>query len=192
MSEEELYIKNKGLIYMAIKQKHLYWNTDDEFQQYYDAGEEGLIKGIKTYDSTKGYKISTYLYTCICNEIHKYIQINNLPKRKNRFGKDISLNKLVVNENESLSELIDFIPSDVNIEEEIEKKIRHENLLKYVNNLKNERDKEVIKHFYGLEGRKSKSTREIARDWGVSQNAINSRRIRALNTLKKVYGKQLI
>lgn len=191
MSEEELFFKHRPLVYMAIKQKNLFWTTDDEFQQYVDAGEIGLLKGIRAYDSKKGYKISTYLFKCICNEIYHLIELQNQVKRKNPYGRTISLNIKIAVDEEKQSELIDFIPSEVDIERDFEIKQEWEELLSVVNSLKNEKDKEVIKKFYGLEGRDNQTAREIAHEWGVSTKLIHYRRKRALNELKKLYEKRL-
>ena len=68
--EEELILKNQNLIYAVLKKLNLY-NQRDE---YFDLGMIGLIKGVKTYDENKGYKLSTYLSICIRNEILMFLR----------------------------------------------------------------------------------------------------------------------
>ena len=184
MNEEELYNEHKALIYMAIKQKHLYWSTDDEWQKYYDAGEIGLLKGIRTYDETKGYKISTYLFACISREILRVIQLDNMPKRKNPYGKDISLNQIVDDDSSDPSELIDFIPADIDIEKEIEDKIKLEHLYEALEHLKNKRSKEVIILYYGLYGNKEHTLEEIGSELGITKQRVSSLRDRGIKKLK--------
>ena len=46
---DNLIITNQGLIGKAIKDLKCYWRTEDEFQDLYDAGMIGLIKGAKEY-----------------------------------------------------------------------------------------------------------------------------------------------
>lgn len=184
MDEEKLYLENKPLIYMAIKQKHLYWTTDDEWQKYYDAGEIGLIKGIRSFDETKGYKISTYLFTCISREILRVIQLDNLPKRKNPYGKDISLNQIVDDDSTESSELIDFIPSDIDIEKEVEEKIKYEHLYTALEHLKNQKCKEIIIMYYGLYGNKEHTLEEIGNKLGISKRRVASLKDKGIKKIK--------
>ena len=46
---DNLIITNQGLIGKAIKDLKCYWRTEDEFQDLYDDGMIGLIKGKKEY-----------------------------------------------------------------------------------------------------------------------------------------------
>ncbi len=48
--DEKLVTDNLGLINLMIKKQNCKWETEDEFQNYYDYGLEGLIRGAKTYD----------------------------------------------------------------------------------------------------------------------------------------------
>ena len=184
MNEEELYLEHKALIYMAIKQKHLYLSTDDEWQKYYDAGEIGLIKGIRSFDETKGYKISTYLFTCISREILRVIQLDNLPKRKNPYGKDISLNQIVDDDSTEPTELMDFIPSEVDIEKEVEEKIKYEHLYTALEHLRNQKCKEIIIMYYGLYGNKERTLEEIGNKLGISKQRVANLKDKGINKIK--------
>lgn len=187
MDTDKLIIDNIPLVNLMIKELHCRWTTDDQYQKYYDFGLEGLIKGAKSYDESKG-KPSTYLCTCIKNNITRCFYLDNLPKRKNLAGTDISLNYAMYSDNlYDYTELGELIPDPkVNIEEEIEKKIQIETIIAAINSLDNERDKLVIKMYYGLDGYKeANSCDEIAKEFGVSRNMINTRLHRAINKLKK-------
>ena len=177
MEENNLILEHKGLIYLAIKEEHLYWKTQDEYQDFIDAGYDGLLKGIRTYNNTKGVKQSTYYYSCIKNEMFKVIQRKELKKNS---IKTVSLNKIVGSEED---ELIDLIPDDVDIEREITIKERKEKLLYLVDHLPIAKDRYVIKMMYGLDGWEQMNASEIARRWRVNKNAIISRKNRALKIL---------
>ena len=178
MEENNLILEHKGLIYLAIKEEHLYWKTQDEYQDFIDAGYDGLLKGIRTYDTSKGIKPSTYYYKCIKHEMIKVIQRKELKKNS---MKTISLNKSVGYE--EVEELIDLIPDDIDIEQEITKNERNERLLYLVDHLPIAKDRYVIKMMFGLDGWEQMSASEIARRWGVNKNAIISRKNRALRRL---------
>lgn len=176
--EDELIRENKGLIYIAIKDLHIFWKTQDDYQDYIDAGYDGLLNGIRTYDKNKGIKQSTYYYTCIRNEICKTIVFKN--RKKNQI-ETISYNTLI-NEVEGI-ELIDCLPSSVDVEKEVITKEQKERLNYLVDHLPNERDRLVIKMYFGLDGWEQLTIEKIAKRWGVNKNVIITRKNRALNRL---------
>lgn len=173
MNEEEEYIQNKGLIFLAIKKMHLYWKTPDERQDIEDAGIDGLLKGIRTYNENKGYKKSTYYYTCIKNEISKMIYLKNMQKRT---ADVVSLNKEV---NEKI-EILELIPGETNLEAEALNKEKAKVLNELVDSLPIEKDREVIRYRYGLKGYPVLNGEQIGKKWGVNKNAIYHRERRAL------------
>lgn len=188
MYDEKLVTDNLALIHLMIKKLNCKYGTDDEYQNYYDYGLEGLIKGAKSYNESKG-KASTYLCQCIANNIKRIFYLNDLPKNNNPAGPDLSLNYEVYEGDHinDYSEFGDFIPDpNVNIEEEVEKILEKERVLYAVNNLKIEKDKLVVKMYYGLDGyEECKSCIKIAEKFGVSKNAIHLRLKRAREELKK-------
>lgn len=187
MSNEEQLIKdNEKLIYQVIKDLHIFWKTQDEYQDYIDAGYDGLLNGIRNYSEEKGIKSSTYYYVCIKYELIKMITYHN--RRKN--SKPLSLNTNVDDLNET--EVIDLIPDDTDIEQEIETKIRNEKLLEYIDHLPKAKDRYTIKYLFGLGGFPLLSVDELATRWGVSRNMIFTRRKRALKLLyQKIRSKGL-
>lgn len=188
MYDEKLVIENLALIKLMINKLNCKWNTEDEYQNYYDYGLEGLIKGAKTYDESKG-KVSTYLCKCIANGIQRSFYLNSMPKRNNPYGSNLSLNYEIYEGNNinDFTEFGDLIPDpNVNVEEEVDKILEKERVLYAVNNLKIEKDKIAIKMYYGLDGYEElKSYDKIAEKFGVSRNAIFSRIQRAKKELKK-------
>lgn len=177
MMENDLILKHKGLIYLAIKKEHLHWKTQDEYQDFVDAGYDGLLNGIRTFNPDKGFKESSYYYACIRHEMIKVIVRKNNEKNSVKVS---SLNIPVEND----IEIIELIPDIIDIEKEVFDNIRNEKLLGYVNQLK-PKDRYVIKMLFGLDGWKQTTAIEIARRWGVNKNTITARRDRALNNLLK-------
>lgn len=131
--EKDIF-ENENLIYFVLKQKNL---SPEEF---YDLGMIGLIKGIKTYNSSKGYAKSTYLVACVKNEINGYF-------RKNKI-QTVSLNA-VYNE-DGHNEFIDTIP-DKNLlpDEVLEERTTYDVLYQCVEKLP-EKYKQIVIHHYGL------------------------------------------
>jgi RNA polymerase sigma factor (sigma-70 family) len=189
MDVDKLIVENIPLINLMIKQLHCSWKTNDEYQEYYDNGLEGLIKGAKLYDESKG-KASTYLSNCIANSIKRVFYLNSMPKRNNPSGTDISLNYLIRNDNKRFDEYTEFgdlIPDpDIDIEKEVEDKLLKERLLNAINNLKNEKDKLAIKLYYGLDGYEQLDSYEaVALRMGVTREMIRVRLDRAKKKLRE-------
>ena len=68
MDKNKLYQKYKYLIPKVIKDINCQYRSQDEWQEYFDAGEIGLVIAINTFDINRGDK-STYFYTCIKHNI---------------------------------------------------------------------------------------------------------------------------
>lgn len=178
VNEEQEYLNNVGLIHLAMKNLHIYWKTEDEHQEYIDAGTDGLLRGIRTYDSSKNIKKSTYYYACISLGIKQVIFSKQYLKRK---GQVVSLNQTIEE-----GELIDYIVSNTNVEDEVLEKERKELVLEAVNKLPIEKDKELIKYTYGLDGYPLINGIQLAKMWGLNKNAIYQRRDRAYNKLWRI------
>ena len=192
MSDEErdnLVLNNTGLIHLVIKQMHLKWNTEDEWQNYYDFGLEGLINASKKFDAGQDIKFSTFACVCIKNMIARCLYFKTLPKNFNEHGADISLNYLI-GEGDNAVEYGDYIPDQkVNVEDEIEKKLEIERLLNAVDNLENEQDKLAIKMYYGLDGYSEETLESIANVVGCTRERIRQRVARAKRDLKRLLEK---
>ncbi len=177
MAEEEEYKNNLPLVYLALKRENLHWHTPDELQEFIDLGSDGLLRGIRTYDETKPTKKSTYYYTCIRHGMFRSIYNKQLMKHN---AKVVSLNTLIDED----TELIEMIPSEYDMEQDIETKIRNEKLIDVINHLPIEKDRYVIKYLFGLDDYPLISATELAKRWGVNKNAIIQRRNRALRILR--------
>lgn len=184
MTEEELILKNIPLIYIRIKEMNCYWKNDDEFQDLYDAGLEGLINGAKTFNPDLGYKPSTYLGKCIKNEISNYMRTMNYEKRRIYKNYVRSLDDYVKEGSDDTFK--DFIVDlSVNIEEELEKKLEIERLMYAVDKLKNKTDRLFLCEFYGIKGYKKISGKELQKKYNVSHNMTQIRLKRAKTRIKE-------
>ncbi len=128
--KEELFKKHEKLIYLFLKKKGLF----HEKEELYDIGLIGLVRGINSYDSTKGVKESTYFYKCIANEVNKYFQLQSLQKRKCP-GIILSLDREC---DDDQSTLKNIIPDKINIEKDLLLKEQNAILYKTLDKLKTE------------------------------------------------------
>jgi RNA polymerase sigma factor (sigma-70 family) len=182
---EKLVLENTLLIHKVIKDMRLYYRNEEEYQNFYDWGLMGLINGVRTYDETKT-KASTYLYKCIHNSIARELYLNTMEKRNNKYGKDISTNEILLEDVwGNVFTLLDMIKDEsVNIEEEIVKLERKEQLYKAIDKLKPQ-DQEYIKKYYGLCGYQETTLGELAKEYNISSQLMSARLVHVRKRLKK-------
>lgn len=181
---DDLVLDNLPLIHLVIKRLHLTWKTEDEFQAYYDAGVDGLIDGARTFDESKGYTQSTYLYTCIANRIKRVLYLNTMPKRCNPNGSDISIETKIGDEDGTT--LGDFIVDpNINIEKDLEEKLEKERLIYALDKALNEREKRIICHMYGINGYQKTSLVQCGVLEGLSRERVNQIKKKSIDKLEK-------
>ena len=156
-----------------------YENTGVDLEDLVSIGTIGLIKGVNTYKLDKNIKLATYASRCIDNEILMFLRKNKRRRGEISFEDSLSYdsegNELHLEDILGTSEDIVTRP----LEEEIEKKILYEELVKL-----NDRDKEIMMLRYGLCGRKEKTQKEVAEILGISQSYISRIEKKVINKLK--------
>lgn len=171
--------KHLGLVNKVIKDLNCQYRNKEEYQEYYDAGIMGLVKGSKAYNGSS--TPATYLYSCIRNEI---TQVFYYKTRMKRLGQPESLNKPIKDDDESTHELQDFIPSEENVEEDFQKKIQYENLYHALDQLK-PYEKTIVMRNYGI-GYERRTIRQLAHEYHKSRTAIGNTIKRARMKLKNI------
>ena len=157
-----------------------------EVEDLISVGTIGLIKGIESFDYTKGTKLATYASRCIENEILMYLRRTNKVKGEISFYEPLNTDW---DGNELL--LSDILGSDENnvfefIEEEVDK-----TLLVIAMDSLNNREHEIISLRFGLNGCLEKTQKEVADLLGISQSYISRLEKRIIKKLKKEINKML-
>lgn len=167
----ELYNQYKGMIFKVIKDMHCEIKNKEQYREYYDIAEMGLIKAINNIREQE--KITTtYFYKYMKNELINYFHYKTRPKR------------ILLGTN--MANIDDYnIDSGINIEMDLIRKSEIEELLNIVERLKPEY-KELIKSHYGI-GRKSESFRNIARKNNVSTQSVQQKEQYIFKKIKKEY-----
>jgi len=156
-----------------------YENTGVDLEDLVSIGTIGLIKGVNTYKLDKNIKLATYASRCIDNEILMFLRKNKRRRGEVSFEDSLSYdsegNELHLEDILGTAEDIVTRP----LEEEIERKILYEELVKL-----NDRDKEIMMLRYGLCGKKEKTQKEVAEMLGISQSYISRIEKKVINKLK--------
>ena len=145
-------------------------------------GTIGLIKGVDTFSSDKGVKITTYCARCIENEILMYF------RRNNKYSKDISINEAVGFDKDGNEIAIQDVLKSPNPDfvEDINTKDHIMLLEKYMNILL-PREKEILIRRYGLYNRDEETQKEIAKKLHISRSYVSRIEKRALTKILREF-----
>lgn len=144
-------------------------------------GTIGLIKGIKSFDSSKGVRLATYVSRCIENEILMHLRmvkkVNSEVYLEDTIGKDKDDNTV------SLQEVIEN--DERSIEDEVDLKLKIKRLYEKMKEVLKDREKYIIEMRFGLDGKKPKTQNQIAKALGISRSYVSRIETKALKKLSK-------
>ena len=156
-----------------------YENTGVDLEDLVSIGTIGLIKGVNTYKLDKNIKLATYASRCIDNEILMFLRKNKRRRGEISFEDSLSYdsegNELHLEDILGTAEDIVTRP----LEQEIEKKILYEELVKL-----NDRDKQIMVLRYGLFDHEETTQKDVAKMLGISQSYISRIEKKVINKLK--------
>ena len=156
------------------------WSKIDQ-DDLISIGTIGLIKGINSFKSYKGIKLSTYVSRCIDNEILMYLRstkkLNSEVYLEDTIGKDKDDNTV------TLKEVIEA--NDKSIEDEIDLKFRVKKLYQKMKEVLKDREKLIIELRFGLDGDKPKTQNQIAKMMGISRSYVSRIETKAIGKLAK-------
>ena len=145
-------------------------------------GTIGLIKGVDSFSSDKGIKLTTYCARCIENEILMFFRSNN------KYSRDVSMNEAIGYDKEGNKiTIIDVLKTpNVDFLDEISKADDIKLISKYLDVL-TEREKSIIIDRYGLNNKKSLTQNKLASKLGISRSYVSRIEKRALAKILKEF-----
>lgn len=153
-------------------------NTREENEDLISIGTIGLIKAIESYSPGKGTKLATYAARCIENEILMHL------RALKKVRKDVSLHDPIGQDKEGNEiSLLDILQADVDdVVDTIQLNMEKKQIYEYIHIL-DDREKEVVIGRFGLDLKKEKTQREIAKELGISRSYVSRIEKRALMKL---------
>ena len=156
-----------------------YYSNSSEQDDLVSIGTIGLIKAVSSFNYEKGTKFATYAARCIENEILMYF------RNKKKYAQDVSFSDPIDTDKDGNAlSVVDTLADDRSVSEDIENKLIFENLYNVIDSELLPREKEIIYLRYGLQGKKSYTQREIAKNLGISRSYVSRIEKKALETLK--------
>lgn len=169
--------RNLRLVSHIVKKYYAKTNDTDDL---ISIGTIGLIKAIDTFDYSKGTRLATYASRCIENEI--LMQFRASKKQAN----DALLSDAIDTDKDGNPLTFEDIIADPrNIAEELETKTRWEQVKSYIENMTDEREREIIILRYGLNNKKPLTQREVAQRLNISRSYVSRIEKKILNDIKQ-------
>ena len=176
-ARDELIEHNLRLVAHIVKK--YYSNTSDQ-DDLISIGTIGLIKAVNTFDHTKGIRLSSYAARCIENEVLMYF------RAAKKSAQDISMNEPIDTDKDGNAlTLMDVMSTEDNIVDNLDIKIKSEQLKKYLVEVLTPRERIIIELRYGLNGSRPLTQREVAQRLKISRSYVSRIEKKALLTLRK-------
>ena len=143
-------------------------------------GTIGLIKGISTFDGSKGARLATYAARCVENEILMHF------RSQRKTSQDVSLSDYIETGSDGAAlSLMDVVSDDEDLMEIISRRESVGKLVAAVEQCLSEQERQVIRLRYGLGGQPPRKQREVAQITGISRSYVSRIEKRALEKLRK-------
>ena len=157
-----------------------YYAQASEQEDLISIGTIGLIKGITTFDCSKGARLATYAARCVENEILMYF------RSQKKSSQDVSLSDYIETGTDGAAlSLMDVVSDDEDLLETIVGRERLEQVRQAVQACLTDQEQQVIRMRYGLDGHQASRQREVAQKLGISRSYVSRIEKRALQKLRR-------
>ena len=169
----------RNLRLVAHIMKKYYAVTSDQ-EDLISIGTIGLIKGISTFDTSKGARLATYAARCVENEILMHF------RSQKKSAQDVSLSDLIETGDDGAAlSLMDVIGEEEDLLEAISNREQVAKVRQAVETALSDQERQVILLRFGLGGVKASRQREVAQMLGISRSYVSRIEKRALGKLRK-------
>lgn len=169
----------RNLRLVAHIMKKYYAQTADQ-EDLISIGTIGLIKGITTFDPSKGARLATYAARCVENEILMHF------RSQRKSSHDVSLSDYIDTGTDGAAlSLMDVVCEDEDLTEKICNREQIQLVRKLVDTCLTEQERQVICLRYGLRDSQPQRQREVAKAIGISRSYVSRIEKRALEKLRR-------
>ena len=169
----------RNLRLVAHIMKKYYAQTADQ-EDLISVGTIGLIKGISTFDASKGARLATYAARCVENEILMYF------RAQKKSSQDVSLSDYIDTGTDGAAlSLMDVVGEEEDMLETVCRKESTGKLMDAVEQSLTDQERQVVYLRYGLGGNAPLRQREVAEVTGISRSYVSRIEKRALQKLRR-------
>ena len=169
--------RNLRIVAHIIKK---YYTQAEEQEDLISIGTIGLIKAVNTFKADKGIRLATYASRCIENEILMYF------RRTKKLQGEVSLNEAIETDGDGAELSIgDVVGKSDTMLEDLQDKDDRALVRRLVAERLTEREADVIRRRYGLEGRVPQTQRQVAAAYKISRSYVSRIEKKALGKLEE-------
>ena len=159
-----------------------YYATGADQDDLISIGTVGLIKAVSTFKGDKNIRLATYAARCIENEILMFFR----SLKKN--AQDVFISDPIDTDSQGNAlTLIDVIADKSDIVEELDTKLKIQKLRLIIHGVLDERELEIIRLRYGIDGYPELTQRDIAKRLGISRSYVSRIEKSALEKLRRKF-----
>ena len=155
------------------------YSNNNNLDDLISIGTIGLIKGINSFNSSKGVKLSTYVSRCIDNEILMYIRSTK------KLNSEVFLNEPIGRDKDdnvvTLQEVLEN--NEKNIEDSVDLKLKINLLKEKMDTVLTDREKYILNMRFGLLGTKPQTQNQIADTLNISRSYVSRLETKAIEKL---------
>ena len=169
----------RNLRLVAHIMKKYYAQTADQ-EDLISIGTIGLIKGIATFDASKGARLATYAARCVENEILMHF------RSQKKSSQDVSLSDYIETGTDGAAlSLMDVVSQDEDLLEQVSNREQIRQMVEAVDRVLMPQERQVVCLRYGLGGNAPMRQREVAQICGISRSYASRIEKRALEKLRQ-------
>lgn len=166
-ARDVLIERNLRLVAHIIKK---YYTQADNQEDLISIGTIGLIKAVNTFRADRGIKLATYASRCVENEILMYF------RSQRKLQGEVSLSDAIDTDKEGGSlYLLDVVGADDTMLSDLQDREEQLLLRRLVRDCLTEREADIIRRRYGLEGHPPQTQRQVAAVYGISRSYVSRR-----------------
>ena len=170
----------RNLRLVAHIMKKYYAQSADQ-EDLISIGTIGLIKGISSFDPSKGARLATYAARCVENEILMYF------RSQKKSSQDVSLSDCIETGSDGAAlSLMDVVSDDSDLLEQVSTRESVRQLRQAMDRCLTDQERQVLTLRYGLDGHQPQRQRQVAEITGISRSYVSRIEKRALEKLKQV------
>lgn len=177
----DILIERNLRLVAHIAKKYYPSASSTENDDIISVGTIGLIKAIDSFNPENGTRFATYAGKCLQNEILMYF------RSKKKYALETSLSDAVeIDKDGNPLTYMDIISCEDTIADDLDLKMRSNQMLNALNTVLDDREREIIIYRYGLcEGKKPLTQREVAQKLKISRSYVSRIEKSALAKLKE-------
>ena len=169
--------RNLRLVAHIIKK---YYTQTEEQEDLISIGTIGLIKAVNTFKPDRGIRLATYASRCIENEILMYF------RARRKLQGEVSLSDAIETDGDGGDLSIgDVVGRNDTLLEDLQDKDDRALLRRLVAERLTEREADIIRRRYGLEGHPPQTQRQVAAAYNISRSYVSRIEKKALGKLEQ-------